>query len=103
MSKLFDALKDAKPVNLYKNIMLDKDYYVSEDKIYKRLSCGLFRPLKVQENKCHYKHYLVKDMNNKRMTVNVRLIKNLTYKDRRIPDSELDPKVTLDDILSTVE
>jgi hypothetical protein len=93
-SQLKDFLDDIRCVNCYKDMMLDQEYYVSQGKMYKKLTCG-YRPLKEQENFCHYKHYLVNDTNHKRKTVNVKSLDKLTYINKPTADRPESPKISL--------
>jgi hypothetical protein len=97
-SQLLDFIEDMRRVNCYKGAMLDQDYYVSEGKMYKKLKCGKYRPLKEQENFCHYRHFLVNDTNHRRRTVNIRSLHKLTFE-----TVKKEPKIKLVDSAEKLE
>ncbi|GHU24009.1 hypothetical protein FACS189472_17010 [Alphaproteobacteria bacterium] len=95
-TELLDKLITYRLVNFYNGKLLEQDLYVSDGKLYKKLKCGKYRPLKEQENFCGFKHYLLKNNDHKRTTVGSGKLDRLSYCSR-------DPIVkeqTIEEVLS---
>ncbi|GHU18296.1 hypothetical protein FACS189472_06400 [Alphaproteobacteria bacterium] len=102
-TELVDKLISYRLVNFYNGKLLELDLYVSDGKLYKKLKCGKFRPLKKQENFCGYKHYLLRDIDHKRTAVGNRKLDRLAYRSREAKIESIEnggTNVSLEKVLS---
>jgi hypothetical protein len=88
----------ARKVNALREEQLDIEYFVAGDKIYKQLKDGKYRALVLQSRRDEYKHYFLRRIDKKKLTVNVKKLDLLTYEnfnDNKMSLSSLAPSLEL--------
>jgi hypothetical protein len=86
--EIVDEIPNAIPMNTLRGIPLDICYYLSNNRIYKRLVSGKYRALVKQETRKEYQHYFFRDRNKKKLTLNVNKMHLLTYNPNEVAKEE---------------
>jgi hypothetical protein len=92
-----ENLDNPRKVNCLRSNILDNEYYVANNKLYKKLdlkssrykrmksgeykksNSSMYRELVLQTDNPRYVHYFLKDKNKKKLTVSVKKLCDLTY------------------------
>jgi hypothetical protein len=69
----------ARKVNCLRSYILDIEYYVADNKIFKKLKSGKYRELVLQNKNPWYVHYFLRDKDHRKLTVSVKKLKDLTF------------------------
>jgi hypothetical protein len=72
-------LVDPRKVNCLRSNVLDVEYYIANNKMYKKLKSGKYRELVLQVKNPRYIHYFLRDKNQKKLTVSFKKLCDLTY------------------------
>jgi hypothetical protein len=94
---IVENLENPRKVNCLRSNILDNEYYVADNKLYKKLdlksfrykrlksgeykklNSNMYRELVLQVNDPRYIHYFLHDRNKKKLTVSVKKLCDLTY------------------------
>jgi hypothetical protein len=78
--EILDTIGESIEVNTLRNIPLDVSYYISNNRVFKKLRNGKFRALVKQETRPEYKHYFFRDKNKKKLTLNANKLNLLSLR-----------------------